>query len=279
MNLNIDIKLRITAEEMMNFSDTRRLLALWIGAFFGAFFFHIALGAQFYFPSIGVRNGTLSSTIMLTFAQETVYPDVDTNMPDLNADLSDLSTEPSIEPEMLQPDLSEQESEILEPEDEVQPEEPQWNGEKNDFSLLKPVKESLPPKVEHKVFIKKPIPILKTAVKHSIVEPRSSTTSQISRIAALEDALLMKWLAKVQAQLEKQKNYVIGQRTSGAKGTVKLEFRVHEQGNIFSSRVVVSAGDPELDRLAMVALQRVGSFPPPPPSKVNKIIRVSLIFS
>lgn len=77
----------------------------------------------------------------------------------------------------------------------------------------------------------------------------------------------------------KAKNYVIGQRTSGAKGTVKLEFRVHEQGNIFSSRVVVSAGDPALDRLAMVALQRVGFFPPPPPSKVNKIIRVSLIFS
>ncbi|WP_034460182.1 energy transducer TonB family protein [Bartonella koehlerae] len=259
----------------MNFSDTRWLLALWIVAFFVAFFLHIVLGAQFYFPSNGVRNGTLSSTIMLTFAQEIVYPDNDANTPNLDAGLSNLSTEP----EVLQPDFPEQESEILKSEDEVQPEEPQQNGEKNDFSLLKPLKESFPPKVEHKAFIKKPIPIFKTVLKHSIVEARSSTTNKVSRTAAHEDALLVKWLAKVQAQLERQKNYVVKQRTSGEKGTVKLEFRVHEQGNIFSSRVVVSAGDPELDRLAMTALQRVGSFPPPPPSKVNKIIRVSLIFS
>lgn len=69
-------------------------------------------------------------------------------------------------------------------------------------------------------------------------------------------------VSKSTVAIRKAKNYVVGQRTSRAKGTVKLEFRVHERGGIFSSRVVVSAGDPELDRLAMAALQRVGSFPP-----------------
>ncbi len=260
MKLNTNIKLRRASEKVMNFSGTRRLLALWIGAFLGASLLHIALAAQFYFSSTGVRNGKLSSTIMLTLVQETVFPDIDTNTLDLDADLSNVSTEP----EVLQPDLPEQESEILESEEEVQPEEPQQNEEKDDFSLLKPLEESLPAKVEHKL-IKKPI--LKTLVKHSTLKTRSSNTSQINRIAALEDAVLVKWLAKVQEQLEKQKNYVVKQRTSGAKGTVKLEFKVHEQGNIFSSRIIVSAGDPELDRLAMMALQRVGSFPPPPHQK------------
>ncbi|WP_375617147.1 energy transducer TonB, partial [Bartonella sp. AP58NXGY] len=137
---------------------------------------------------------------------------------------------------------------------------------------------SLPQKVEDKIFEKKAIP--KTVVKKpSVKSVRSVAARQSGSTAGLENMVLMEWLAKVQSQLERQKNYVVGQRTSRTKGTVKLEFRVHERGGIFSSRVVVSAGDPELDRLAMAALQRVGSFPPPPPSKVNKTIRVSLIFS
>ncbi|AFR26138.1 energy transducer TonB family protein [Bartonella quintana] len=260
----------------MNFANTRRLLILWIGAFVGAFFLHIVLGAQFYFRSPGVKNDTFSSTIMLTFASETVYPDVDIDLPNIDTDLSNVITEPQI----LQPDLPAQEAKILESVDEIQSEESQHAIEKDDFSLLKPLEESPPPKVEHKALVKKPIPVLKSVVKHSTVKTvRSSTTSQAGSPAELEDALLMEWLAQIQAQLERQKKYVVGQRTSRTKGTVKLEFRVHEQGEIFSSRIVVSAGDPELDRLAMAVLQRVGFFPPPPPSKVHKIIRVSLIFS
>ncbi len=266
MRLNTNIKLKIVAEETMNFANTRQLLTLWIGAFVGAFFLHVLLAAQFYFQSTGVSNGSLSSTIMLTFAQETVDPDV-------NIDLLDINTEP----EVLQSDLLEQEEEGQEFMDEVQPEEPQHTVEKDDFKSLE---EPLPQKVEHKALVKKTIPMLKAKVKRSNTKAiPSSPTSQSANAAALEDALLMEWLAKVQAQLERQKEYVVGHRTSRAKGAVKLEFRVHEQGSIFSSRVVVSAGDPELDRLAMVALQRVGTFPPPPASKVNKIIRVSLIFS
>ncbi|GAA5103704.1 energy transducer TonB [Bartonella jaculi] len=270
----------------MNFANTKQLLTLWIGAFIGAFFLHVLLGAQFYFQSTGVSNGSLSSEIMLTFAQEAVGLDVD-------KDLSDINTEP----EVLQSDLLEQESERLETVDElqpeevqpeevqpeevqpeeVQPEEVQHTVEKDNFKSLE---ELLPQKVEHKAFIKKTIPMPKAVVRRSNAKAiRSSSSSKGGDTAALEDALLVEWLAKVQAQLERQKKYVVGQRTSRAKGTVKLEFMVHEQGSIFSSRIVVSAGDPELDRLAMAALQRVGNFPPPPASKANKIIRVSLIFS
>lgn len=259
----------------MNFANMRQLSALWIGAFFGALFLHLALGAQFYFRKIGVSNGMLSSTVMLTLVQESVYLDADrdSSNPDHDTDLSNVSTKS----ELLQPDLSEQEPEISETVDEIQPEEPQHTVEKDDFTE-KFLEESLPHKVEDKIFEKKTRP--KTVIKQPPVKSvRSSSTRQSGSTAGLEDMVLMEWLAKVQSQLEKQKNYVVRQRISRAKGTVKLEFRVHERGSIFSSRVVVSAGDPELDRLALAALQRVGSFPPPPPSKVNKTIRVSLIFS
>ncbi|WP_455466553.1 energy transducer TonB family protein [Bartonella sp. B39] len=258
----------------MIFAKTRRLLVLWIGGFICAFLLHIALGTQFYFYSTGVSNNMLSPTITLTFVQEPLYPDADADLLDVDTDLSNVGTEL----EELQPDLSERESEILEAVNEIQPEEPPHIVEKDDFAILKSLEKTLPQKVEYKVLDKKPMP--KALVKRPTIKAvRSSTTSQGGDTAALEDALLVEWLAKVQAQLEMQKEYVVKQRISRAKGTVKLEFRVHEQGSIFSSRIFVSAGNLELDRLAMAALQRVGSFPPPPPSKVNKIIRVSLIFS
>ncbi|AGF75577.1 energy transducer TonB family protein [Bartonella vinsonii] len=259
----------------MIFTNTKRLLTLWIGAFICAFSLHIVLGAQFYFQSTGVSKDTLSPIVILTVVQEAVYPDVDTDFSDLEKDLSNMNTE-----EELQSDLSQQESENFDAMDEVQPDELQHTEEKSDFALLKSLEKPYPQEVERKVIDKKPIPIPKAIVRQSTVKrARSSTIHQSGDAAAREDALLVEWLAKVQTQLEMQKKYVVGQRNSSAKGTVKLEFRVHEQGSIFSSRVVVSAGNPELDRLAMTALSRVGSFPPPPPSKVNKIIRVSLIFS
>lgn len=262
------------ADETMNFAQTRQSLTLWIGAFVCAFSLHIALGAQFYFRNTGISHGTLSSTMMLNFVQEAVYSDVDTVSPDTDTDLLDVNAQP----EILQPNSLEQESKIQEKTKETPTEDLQHIIEKNDFTDLKPLEESLIQKVERKEISQKPIP--KATVKKILVKAvRSSTTSRGGNTAVLEDTLLMAWLAKVQAQLEKQKNYVVGQRTSRAKGTVKLEFRVQEQGGIFSSHVAVSSGDLELDRLALSALQRIGSFPPPPPSKVNKIIRVSLIFS
>ncbi|WP_019223747.1 energy transducer TonB family protein [Bartonella rattaustraliani] len=259
----------------MNFANTRQLISLWICAFICAFSLHIILGARFYFGSSGVSNAVLSPAVVLAFTQETPSLDIDT-------DLLDMRTEP----EMLQPDFLEQDLETLETEDEEQPEEPQDHVEEDEFSVLKSLEEpllkeeSFSQKGEQKVLAKKLIPMPKSVVKQPNMKAiRSSISNQGGDMTAREDALLIEWLAKVQSQLEMQKKYVVGQRISRAKGTVKLEFRVHEQGSIFSSRVIVSSGHPELDRLAMMALQRIDSFPPPPRSKVNKIIRVSLIFS
>ncbi|WP_455480155.1 energy transducer TonB family protein [Bartonella sp. B23] len=258
----------------MIFAKASRLLVLWISGFICAFFLHIALGAQFYFYSTGVSNNMLSSIITLTFVQEPLYPDADVDLLDIDTDLSNIGAEL----EGFQPDLSERESKILEAVNEIQPEEFPHIVKKDDFAILKSLEKTFPQKVEYKALDKKTMP--KALVKRPMVKPvRSSTTSQGGNTAALEDALLTEWLSRVQAQLEMQKEYVMKQRISRAKGTVKLEFRVHEQGSIFSSRIFASAGNLELDRLAMAALQRVGSFPPPPLSKVNKIIRVSLIFS
>ncbi|WP_345118633.1 TonB family protein [Bartonella pachyuromydis] len=260
----------------MIFVNTRRLLALWIGGFICAVSLHMALGAQFYFSDTGVGNGMLSSPIMLTFVQEPLYSDVDTDSPDIDTDLSNVSTEP----EVLPLDFSEQDSEISEAVDEVQSEDLQYTVEKDDFNVLKSLEDPFPQKDEHKVHDKKAVPQKAMLKQPTVIKSvRSSVAAQGGDTAARADALLREWLTKVQAQLEKQKSYVVGQRISRTKGTVTLEFRVHEQGSVFSSRVVASAGDLELDRLAIAALQRVGSFPPPPPSKVNKIIRVSLIFN
>lgn len=275
MKLNTDIKFKRATEETMIFTNTRRLLTLWIGGFICAFSLHMALGAQFYFCDTGVGNGMLSPPIMLTFVQEPLFPDVDTDSPDIDTDLSNVSTEP----EVLSSDFSEQESETLEAVDEVQPEELQHTVEKNDFTILKSLEKPLPQKAEHKARDKKAISPKAVVKQPTVKTVHSSIAAQGGDAAVRADVLLREWLTKVQAQLEKQKSYVVGQRISRTKGTVTLEFRVHEQGNVFLSRVVTSTGDPQLDRLAMTALQRVGSFPPPPPSKVNKIIRVSLIFN
>ncbi len=275
MKVNTNIKFRIAAEKTMIFANMRRLLTLWVTGFICAFSLHIALGAKFYFYSAGISNRTLSPTIMLTFVQEPLYSDADRDLPDIDADLPNVDTEL----EELQSDLSTRESEILEAVHEVQPEEPPRIVEKDDFAVFNSLEKRLPQKEEHKALVKKPIPMPKAVIKQPTVKSVRSSTAQGGDAAVRDDALLVEWLVKVQAQLEMQKNYVMGQRISRAKGTVKLEFRVHERGSIFSSRIVVSAGNLELDRLAMAALQRVGSFPPPPPSKVNKIIRVSLIFS
>ncbi|WP_455475664.1 TonB family protein [Bartonella sp. B17] len=256
----------------MDFANIRRSLILWISAFVGAISLHVGLGAQFYFRSAGVSNGTLSQTmqtIMLTFVQdqESVNPDINTDLQNVDADTSNVNTDP----EVLQSNFLKQESKILESVDEVQSEEVKNTLEKNDFTV--PI-----PKVEHKMPAKK----RRTKAVTKQLDAKVVHTPTINydgNAATLENALLAEWLAKVQAQLEKQKNYVVRQRTSRAKGTVQLEFRVHEQGDIFSRRIVSSSGDKELDRLAMAALQRVGTVPFPPPSKVNKIIRVSLIFS
>lgn len=259
----------------MIFANIRRLLALWMGGFICAFFLHIALGVQFYFCNTGVGNNTLSSPIMLTFVQDNLYSDISTDTSDIDTDLSNDITEPEVPPS----DFSEQESEVLESADNIQSEQVQHTIEEDDFTVLKSLEEPLPQKVEHKAHDRKTIP-QKSVVKRSPMKAvRLSIAAQGGDTASRVDALLREWLTKVQIQLEKQKSYVVGRRISRTKGTVTLEFRVHEQGNIFSSRIVASSGDPELDRLAMTALQRVGSFPSPPPSKVNKIIRVSLIFN
>ncbi|WP_336279010.1 energy transducer TonB family protein [Bartonella sp. CB175] len=256
----------------MNFANIGRSLTLWFGSFLGAFSLHIGLGAQFYFwDNPSVSNGMLSQTVMLTFAQdqEIAYPDTDITSE--NTDTENIFNADS-DSKALPSDFSEQDPEVLEPKEEVQ-EESQSIAEKNDFIM------SIP-KIEKKKRIKKTTQKPKPVVKQLNAKVISqSTFSRGGDTAALESALLAEWLAKVQAQLEKQKNYVVRQYTSRAKGTVQLEFRVHEQGGIFSSRISLSSGNQELDRLAMAALKRVGTFPFPPPSKVNKIMRISLIFS
>ncbi|WP_208541098.1 MULTISPECIES: energy transducer TonB family protein [Bartonella] len=260
----------------MNFTNTRRLSILWIGAFMSALSLHAVLGIQFYFQNINVSDNVFPPAIMLTFAQEISHPNINTN--------TDL--------EILQSSVLEQEQKISEPAlNEVQSMESQFSEEmqssqelqpiieKNDFIVEKTLKESQTSKMAHKALVKKALSVSKIAAKQSDTKSVHSFAVSKNNYTKLDDALSMQWLAKVQAQLERQKNYVIRHRTTHAKGVVQLEFKVHKQGNIFASRIAFSSNDQELDRLAMAALQRVGILPPPPSSKENKIIRISLIFN
>ncbi|MEL6089017.1 energy transducer TonB family protein [Bartonella schoenbuchensis] len=262
----------------MNFTNTRRLSILWVGAFMSALSLHAALGIQFCFQNINVSDNVFPPAIMLTFAQEVSHPNINTN--------TDL--------EMLQSSVLEQEQKISELAlNEVQSMESQFSEEiqssqelqpvieKNDFIVEKTLKKSQTSKMAHKALVKKALSVSKIAAKQSGAKSVHSFAMSMSKgnYTKLDDALSMQWLAKVQAQLERQKNYVIRHRTTHAKGVVQLEFKVHKQGNIFASRIALSSNDQELDRLAMAALQRVGILPPPPLSKENKIIRISLIFN
>ncbi|MCZ2328522.1 TonB family protein [Bartonella sp. F02] len=263
----------------MNFANTKHLSILWIGAFFIAFSLHVVLGVQLYFQNIGVSSDVVSPVMTITFVQEITHTDFDRE--NIDADL-----DRGMDPEVQQFDFFKQDQEMLVPEinefklEETPLENLQPVAQKNDFIASQSLKQNLAPEMTRKIIVKKTSEISKIVKKqhHDVKAARSHVSAQKNNAATLEDMLLMQWLTKVQEQLEKQKQYVVRQRISYAKGTVQLEFRVHEHGYIVSRRIARSSGDKDLDRLAMAALQRVGILPPPPLSKVNKIIRVSLIF-
>ncbi|WP_102830229.1 energy transducer TonB family protein [Bartonella bovis] len=252
----------------MNFTNTRRLSILWIGAFISALSLHTALGIQFYFHNVDVNDSVLPPTIMLTFAQEITRPNINT---DLEVSQSSFSEQ---EQKISESALNELQSEEIQSSQETQP-----IIEKNDFIIQQTLKKSQTSKIERKALVKKALSVSKSAAKRSDAKSIHSVAVSKGNYTELDDALSMQWLVKVQAQLERQKNYIMRQRTTHAKGVVQLEFKVHKQGNIFSKRIALSSNNQELDRLAMAALQRVGTLPPPPSSKENKIIRISLIFN
>ncbi|KZM37866.1 energy transducer TonB [Bartonella bacilliformis] len=266
----------------MNDAITERLSTLWVGAFIVALSLHVALGVQFYFQNVGAHNYIVSPSIMLAFEQEIIHPDlsIDTDLEVLQDDFVKLDHD------MLEPVLHETQPEEFSPLEETlssekfqSTEELQSITEKNDFMVPKPLKKSSPLEREQENIIQKSSSVLKAKIRKSDEKTIDSfTSSKQNNAEALDDALSKKWLAEVQAQLERQKKYIMRQRIRRVKGVVRLEFKVHEQGNIFASRIALSSGDQELDRLAMAALRRV-VVPPPPLSKMNETIRVFLIFN
>ncbi|CBI76097.1 TonB protein [Bartonella clarridgeiae 73] len=245
-----------------------RISALWIGAFGGALALHIGIGAQLYFKSIYMNDIVFPPMVMLLVEPEIMHPNV-------NADSEILELGVLKQEEILKSELSK-----VHPEEHEIAEELESIVEKSNFTVLKPLEKSSPSKINRKVFIQKQLSTLNvTAKKINVKKAHSFTASRDNNTALFDNALSGQWLAKVQAQLEKQKNYIVGQRISSVQGVVQLEFKVSEQGDIFASRIMLSSGNQELDWLAMMTLKRVDIFPPPPREMVDKTIRVSLIFS
>ncbi|AQX27683.1 MULTISPECIES: energy transducer TonB family protein [unclassified Bartonella] len=251
----------------MKSANIWRISALWIGAFWGALALHIGIGAQLYFKSTHMNDIVFTPMVMLIVAPEIIHPDVNTNSEILEFGV------------LKQEETSKSELSKVHPAEYQIAEKPQSIVEKSNFKVLKPLEKSSPSKMNREVFMQKRLSTLNVAAKKIIKKTHSFTASKDNNTAAFDGALSKQWLAKVQARLEKQKNYIVGQRISSVQGVVQLEFKVREQGDIFASRIMISSGNQELDWLAMMALKRVEIFPPPPREMVNKTIRVSLIFS
>ncbi len=262
----------MVVDEMMKSVSIGRVLALWIGAFLCSFALHIGIGARFYFKSIYMNGFMFSPMAMLIVVPEIMHSDV-------NLDTEIVEFDILKQEEISKSEFSKVQSEnSLSKEGQIT-EELQSIAEKNDLKVLKPLEKSSPSEINRKVFIKKRSSTLNvTAKKSNEKKAHSFSESRDNHIMAFDSALSERWLAKVQIQLEKQKSYIIGQRISSAQGVVQLEFKVHEQGGIFASRIMLSSGNRELDWLAMTALKRIDMFPPPPREMVNKTIRVSLVF-
>lgn len=88
----------------------------------------------------------------------------------------------------------------------------------------------------------------------------------------------IKWLAKIQSHLERQKNYLRNRSSAYPAGTVQLTFSVAENGAVEAPRPVQPAGSPELEQLALNILKRASPLPRPPGDMAGKNIIIPLVF-
>ncbi|ALE04010.1 energy transducer TonB [Bartonella ancashensis] len=259
----------------MSYANIERLSVVWICAFFVAIFLHFAFWMQFYFHKMSVasRQGDVFfPTVMLTFTQEGAQSDLDE---EFHSDFLDFGKDSQ---EMLELVAYEDGSK------EIQSfEEQEFISNRSDFIVQEFQKKASLPEEKSEVGEESKVEELSITQKNQRNKGHTET-AQLSTFGKhnstrmYDNTLLAQWFAKLQAQLERQKKYLMRKRIRHVNGIVQLEFKVQEQGEVVFYRIAQSSGNNELDHLAIVALQRA-SFPPPPYSNINEKIRVSLIFN
>lgn len=249
-----------------------------------------------------VMDGSPPAAMMIELAPEPEAPIAENDAEVMQAEAApevaeaDTETEPELEPE------PESESEP-EPEPEPEPEqreivpdvvEAQTPDVAVPLPAQKPVKHSklVEKKQERPVKKREEKPKPKRAVQAPQV--RQSATPAIAandgaKIAANRQGRSAgnpgmrsdKWVAKLQAHVERQRRFLSRRMGSGARGTVSISFVIDPTGRVLSARISGSSGDAKLDQLALQTVQRASPVPAPPPAlaKARMPITVPIRFA
>lgn len=90
------------------------------------------------------------------------------------------------------------------------------------------------------------------------------------------------WQAQVLARLERFRSYPAGARVRREQGVVRVQLRVNREGQVLSARVQQGSGHAELDRAALVTVQRAQPLPAIPaelPQELELLVPVEFFIS
>lgn len=90
-----------------------------------------------------------------------------------------------------------------------------------------------------------------------------NAASQNSRGVRRSNLTPAKWRARLFAHLARHKRDPSGARRRGGE-TARIRFRIDQQGNVKSTRLVRSSGNPKLDNAALATVRRASPVPSPP---------------
>jgi periplasmic protein TonB len=148
--------------------------------------------------------------------------------------------------------------------------------------IPKPVEETKPP--EEKVDVAPPDPEPPKPEQVQPQQPRDATApppvmavpTEAPSTAGVElpqppsPAELLRWESGLSAQISRVKRYPQTAADRNHRGTVKVAFRLDDEGRVLERSVVGSSGWPELDQEALEAIDRAQPFPKPPPGTSAK---------
>lgn len=131
---------------------------------------------------------------------------------------------------------------------------------KQEAKKIKPKKNQAKPLVKDKKARASAAPTVAAESGKEFAASRNGAAAGNSGISSV------KWSAKLQAHLERQKRFV--QRRSGGRGSgvAQLSFVIDAGGNVLSARIVHSTGNKQLDQLALDMAKRASPVPAPPPA-------------
>ncbi|EKF18327.1 energy transducer TonB [Nitratireductor pacificus] len=182
-----------------------------------------------------------------------------------------------------------------EPEPVEEPEPTETVALPPDAAVPLPTPRPNPPEPKREL-AKKPEPRKKTVEKAQKPRPqRQQAASQAARKAQVQTrqsnrnaarqtssgvskAQQARWQSRLMAHLERRKRYPADARRRREQGTVYVQFRIDDNGNVRSASIARSSGYPALDQ-AVVALVRRASPVPKPPPGVNKTITAPVRFN